>query len=291
MFHLGDGALHEGAIPDALDIRGSFVVVIEGPTVVLVDDNDLVAGGTQPMSGVDHSWSNAEDGVIQGDLAHWGSPSRELDIVQRSWTSYNKRVSTRRFPGQRAGLTHAAVLAGARALLAEDGLDALTMRALADRLGVAPNALYSHVVNKAGLIDEVLDDVLAAVYVPDPVDEDPAAGLRALMDSTYEILLDHADLVPLYMARQGARGPNAQRLGAVVLALLARTGVTGQAAREALRVLIVYAIGFAAFTTRSPLMPASETGPPPDELAQNFRSGLRWLLTGIGIDDTGRAAT
>ncbi len=50
-----------------------------------------------------------------------------------------------RSSGQRAGLTRAAVLAEARALLAEGGLDALTMRALATRLGVQPNTLYSHV--------------------------------------------------------------------------------------------------------------------------------------------------
>ncbi len=174
------------------------------------------------------------------------------------------------------------MLAAARDLLREEGLDAVTMRAVAERLGVTPNALYSHVANKAALIDDVLDDVLAEVQAPDPEHGDAPAGLHALMTSTYEVLLAHPDLVPLYLARQGARGPNAQHLGRVVVALLGRTGVTGPAAQEALRVLIVYAIGFAAFTTRSPLMPAHETGPSPDELARNFGRGLRWLLAGIG---------
>ena len=67
-----------------------------------------------------------------------------------------------RGPGQRAGLTRAAVLDTAHALLAEDGLDALTMRALARRLGVAPNALYSHVPGKTELVDALLDDRLVA---------------------------------------------------------------------------------------------------------------------------------
>jgi AcrR family transcriptional regulator len=169
------------------------------------------------------------------------------------------------------------VLAAARDLLAERGLEGLTMRALAERLDVAPNALYSHVDGKTALIDAVLDDVLAEVDAPSADTEDPAAGLHALMASTYDVLLAHADLVPLYLARQGARGPNAIRLGDVMLALLARAGVSGPRAREALRVLIVYTIGFAAFTTRAPLGPE----PRADELHGNFDRGLRWLLAGV----------
>jgi AcrR family transcriptional regulator len=150
------------------------------------------------------------------------------------------------------------------------------MRALAARLGVSPNALYSHVANKDALVDDVLDDVLAEVEVPGPDEADPARGLHVLMVSTYDVLLAHPELVPLYLARQGARGPNARRLGHVMLALLARAEVTGDRAQEALRVLIVYAIGFAAFATRA------EPGASGSELERNFHAGLRWLLVGIG---------
>lgn len=177
-----------------------------------------------------------------------------------------------RNPGQRAGLTRGAVLAAANELLAERGLAALTMRAVATRLDVAPNALYSHVANKTALLDDVLDERLALVTEPDP-DGDPAAGLHAVMTSTRAVLLDRPDLVPLYLARQGARGPHAQRLGEVMLGLMDRAGVTGGDAREALRVLIVYTIGFAALGTGGP--------PAADETARSFDRGLRWLLTGI----------
>lgn len=189
-----------------------------------------------------------------------------------------------RTPGQRAGLTRARVLAGAREVLADEGLEALTMRTLAQRLEVTPNSLYSHVPSKTALIDDVLDDVLAEVQAPvgDDVTQ-PSAGLHALMTSTHDVLLAHPDLVPLYLARQGARGPNAQHLGEIMLALLARGGVTGESGREALRVLVVYTIGFAAFAVRGPVMPGDEPEPPSDELAANFDSGLRWLLAGIGV--------
>jgi AcrR family transcriptional regulator len=190
-------------------------------------------------------------------------------------------VGRSRTPGQRAGLTRTAVLAAARDLLATGGLEALTMRAVAERLDVAPNALYSHVASKTALVDDLLDDVLAGVEASATEVGDPRTGLRRLMASTYDLLLAHPDLVPLYLARQGARGPNAQRLGHIVDTLLARAGIHGTAVGEARRVLIVYTIGFAAFATRPPV---DGTGDPPltaDELLANFTRGLRWLVAGI----------
>jgi AcrR family transcriptional regulator len=190
-------------------------------------------------------------------------------------------VEQRRLPGQRAGLTRERVLAAAHELLSEGRLDALTMRALAERLEVSPNALYSHVDSKTALIDDLLDELLAQVDAPSPDVEDPSAGLHALMASTHAVLLSHPDMVPLYLARQGARGPNARRLGDIMLELLARTGVTGPKAREALRVLIVYTIGFAAFVTRGPIEPDGDPERPADELLENFDAGLRWLIEAI----------
>ncbi|MEV0048925.1 helix-turn-helix domain-containing protein [Saccharopolyspora shandongensis] len=194
-----------------------------------------------------------------------------------------------RAPGHRAGLTHAVVLSAARELLAERGLAALTMRALANRLDVAPNALYSHVANKTALIDDLLDDVLAEVEAPATDIENPAAGLHRLMASTYNVLLGHTDLVPLYLSRQGARGPNAQRLGAITTELLRRADVPEPAASEALRVLIVYTIGFAAFTSHLPSETSTEHQPTAEKMLDNFNHGLGWLLNGIQQSGPGLA--
>ena len=186
-------------------------------------------------------------------------------------------------PGQRAGLTRDRVLAAARELLIERGMDGLSMRTLAARLEVSPNALYSHVDSKTVLVDDLLDDVLAAVEAPAPAVDEPIAGVHALMTSTYQVLLAHADLLALYLARQGARGPHARNLGNVVLALLGRADVTGPQAQEALHVLIVYTIGSAAFATRT--APASGAAKPPaaEDHAARFDHGLRWLLAGIAL--------
>lgn len=187
---------------------------------------------------------------------------------------------TRR-PGQRAGLTRAVVLNAARGLLAEEGLDALTMRRVAARLAVAPNALYSHVAGKTQLLDDLLDDALAAVEEPAPDVGDPVEGLATLMTSTYEVLVARPDLVPLYLARQGARGANAVRLGEVMDALLARLGIAGTAAVEARRVLIVHVIGFAAFATGVPFPAEADRPIPAAESRRIFTRSLGWLLHGI----------
>lgn len=198
-------------------------------------------------------------------------------------------MSAVRTPGQRAGLTRAAVLAAARELLADGGVQALSMRALASRLDVAPNALYSHVANKTALLDDLLDDLLAVVQAPSPDVRDPAAGLTELMLSTYDVLTAHPELVPLYLSRQGARGANALRLGQVMDTLLERAGVTGVAGTQARRVLIVHTIGSAAFTSA----PSPDSDPPlsATDARRSFSHGLRWLLDGItqSSDGTGSA--
>jgi len=177
------------------------------------------------------------------------------------------------------------VLDAALGLVGEEGLDALSMRALARHLGVAPNALYSHVATKASLLDELLDDVLAEVLAeveaPDVGAADWQTGLRTMMTSTHEVLLGHADLVPHYLSRQGARGPNAERLGEIMTALLGRGGVTGAAANQARRALIIHAIGSAAFATRLGGSDSDSAGPRLAELTATFEHGLGWLLAGI----------
>lgn len=171
------------------------------------------------------------------------------------------------------------MLAAARELLAEGGLPALSMRGLASRLGVAPNALYSHVASKTALLDDLLDDLLALVGAPSPDTADPNAGLAELMTSTYDVLTAHPDLVPLYLSRQGARGTNATRLGQVMDTLLTRAGVTGPPGSEARRVLIVHAIGSAAFAAA----PTAHSDPPlsATEARRSYIQGLHWLLNGI----------
>lgn len=178
-----------------------------------------------------------------------------------------------RTPGQRAGLSHEAVLRAARTVFAERGLSGLSMRSVAGELGVAPNALYSHVADKNALVDALLDDLLGAL-APPPADADPASGLREIMLATYDLLGRHADLVPLYLARQGARGPHARALGEAMSGHLVRLGVDAADAGRVIRALIVSTLGYAALAT------ADEANLAPPELRADLEVTLGWIVAG-----------
>jgi AcrR family transcriptional regulator len=64
---------------------------------------------------------------------------------------------------RRRTLTREAVVAEALAVISSGGVEALSMRALATRLGVVPGALYRHIRSKEQLYDLILDSVLAEV--------------------------------------------------------------------------------------------------------------------------------
>lgn len=149
-----------------------------------------------------------------------------------------------RSPGERAGLSREEVVAAALAVLRQDGLAALSMRRVAGDLGVAPNALYSHVPDKAALLDALLDAVLADVRLPRRGNW--RARIEALLLDSRRVLLAHPDLVGLFLARQTS-GPNALRLGEAMLQQLARGGLTDERGVRALQVLLIYTVGATAF--------------------------------------------
>jgi AcrR family transcriptional regulator len=138
------------------------------------------------------------------------------------------------------------VVKAARRIVDGDGLDALTMRRLADDLGVTPNTLYSHVAGKSALLDLLMDDLAGEVEAPDPDEVEWKEGLRVLFRSTRRTVAAAPALAPLFLSRP-SRGPHALHLGEVTLELLARGGVGGSAAVRALRSLLVYSFGYAAF--------------------------------------------
>ncbi len=69
---------------------------------------------------------------------------------------------------RRTPLSRGRVLQEAVALADESGLAAVNMRALAERLGVVPMALYKHVRDKEELLDGMVDAVIGEFDPPDP---------------------------------------------------------------------------------------------------------------------------
>ncbi|MGR6964707.1 TetR/AcrR family transcriptional regulator C-terminal domain-containing protein [Geodermatophilus sp. URMC 61] len=71
-------------------------------------------------------------------------------------------------PPPRARLNRDRVLRAAVELADEVGIEALSMRSLAQRIGVVPMALYKHVTNKEELLDGMVDVVVGDIEPPAP---------------------------------------------------------------------------------------------------------------------------
>jgi AcrR family transcriptional regulator len=92
-------------------------------------------------------------------------------------------------PPSRTPLDRALILRGAVALADERGLEALSMRSLAGRLGVTAMSLYNHVANK----DEILGGMIDAVFdeIDLPTGADWKAAIRTSSLSAREALVRH----------------------------------------------------------------------------------------------------
>jgi AcrR family transcriptional regulator len=122
-----------------------------------------------------------------------------------------------------------AVLAEALALGDTQGFEAVTIRGVADSLGVTPMALYRHVGDKERLLDGLADALYAELRIPDPSD-DWWEGLAGLARSTRAVLLEHPWAVPLFS--RPVAGPHALALGSALVAALRTAGLSGREVTE-----------------------------------------------------------
>jgi AcrR family transcriptional regulator len=110
----------------------------------------------------------------------------------------------------KAPITQDAIVDAALALLDADGLEGVTMRRVAQRLGTGPASLYQHVGGKDELLELLLDRVCADVTIPEPgVGPDEwQAPLKDLLRSMRRVLSAHQDLAYVMLGRVPT-GPNA----------------------------------------------------------------------------------
>jgi TetR/AcrR family tetracycline transcriptional repressor len=145
----------------------------------------------------------------------------------------------------RGSLSREEVIKEALALLDEHGPGALSMRRLADRLGVAPNALYYRVRGKADLIDGLIDQVYAGLDLdPDPAG-DWTQQLATLSQAIRAHLLAHPAVVP-FALQQPDHGPHSLRLGEAIYRVLRPAGFSDQAVVGTVYALLTYILGFVA---------------------------------------------
>ncbi|HEX8647820.1 MAG TPA: TetR family transcriptional regulator [Thermoleophilaceae bacterium] len=150
----------------------------------------------------------------------------------------------------RTGLSREGVARAALELLDSEGLDALSMRRLADGLGAGTMTLYGYFRNKEELLDAVVDVGFADFARPAPA-ADPLDGLRDLMLAARDVLRRHPALVEIRGAGPIVR-PRGFAITELALELLMRAGVEPGEAARVFRVLFDYVFGYALVNPRAP---------------------------------------
>src|SRR5580692_5805474 len=185
-------------------------------------------------------------------LALWFNPPGEANIRRRA-------------------LTRERVVAEGLTVIAADGAQALSMRALAARLGVVPGALYRYVRGKEQLYDLVLDAVLGEADCR----ADPAAPWTAQVASMAHrlraVLESHPGTAALFKTRDPL-SPMSLDLAEAFLAPLLTAGLPGREAALAFRVIYDYTLGFALADPTSPAEQRLRDTPTREHLHAFFRA-------------------
>src|SRR6185437_10042431 len=100
----------------------------------------------------------------------------------------------------RPQLSRDLIVNAALKVIEADGGDALTMRRVADEIGVSASALYGYVANKEELIQLVLEQIMAEVPVPE-AGGDWQDALRSAARNTYEVFKRHPGVAALTLGR------------------------------------------------------------------------------------------
>lgn len=135
------------------------------------------------------------------------------------------------------------VLNVAVALADREGIEAVTMRRIANELGAGAMSLYYHLPNKDALLDGMVDAVFSEIELP-PAGVDWKAALRRRAISTREALRRHPWAVGRMEATRSP-GPADLRLHDAVLGCLRGAGFSVEAAVQAYSVQDAYIYGFA----------------------------------------------
>lgn len=184
-------------------------------------------------------------------------------------------------PEVRTPLSRERVLRAAMELADEAGLESLSMRRLAQPLGVEAMSLYHHVRNKHDLLSGMLDMVYAEIELP-ANDEDWRSDMRRTAISFHDVLLSHEWACSLFMAPLSV-GPARFRYMDAVLGRLRSAGFSAEMTHHAYHALDSHIVGFVLWLL--PYLAFARQGP--DAADDVLRSvpvdGLPHLAEHIGV--------
>ncbi len=144
--------------------------------------------------------------------------------------------------GSGAGLSRSQVLDAGMQILETEGIDGLTIRGLAGKLGVAATAIYWHVGDKQALLDGLAERVIGELGAVSVRGRDPVTRISSVARSLRATLLERPDLVAL-VHRQGRTAALFQPARRVLVRELTAAGVDGASAALAVQAVLNLVIG------------------------------------------------
>lgn len=134
------------------------------------------------------------------------------------------------------------IATAALAIVDRDGLAALSMRSVADELGVGTMSLYRYVSNREQLEAWIVDRVLRTVDTSLAARRGWRTRVTALMERSRDAVLAHPATIPLLLVHR-ASSEHSTRWGEAVLRELRDAGFSGARRVIAFRTLLAYLIG------------------------------------------------
>jgi AcrR family transcriptional regulator len=148
-------------------------------------------------------------------------------------------------PPRRPPLNRDRILHAAITVLDREGLNGVTMRAVADELDTGGASLYAHFANKDTLIEGVLDRILAETPLPDRVDGRRwKAQAKEIVRAIRATLGAHRDVARASLGNIPT-SPHALRISERLIEVLRAGGLSDQTVAFGIDLLALYATAVA----------------------------------------------
>ncbi|HET6481037.1 MAG TPA: TetR/AcrR family transcriptional regulator [Actinoplanes sp.] len=178
------------------------------------------------------------------------------------------------------------ILDQALALVDERGLGAMSMRAVAERVGLTSMALYPYVGGKDALLDGLVDllNLELGAEVGGEQDHEPEwrHRLRALGRAVRGLAIRHPGAFPLLLTRS-AGGASASWLTAALRAILFDAGVPDEHVPRLARMILAFLLGYATGEVTGGLPAAAPSEADPGEFEADLADLVRLVEVAVRV--------
>jgi AcrR family transcriptional regulator len=191
------------------------------------------------------------------------------------WEDIDQRTPRRR------SLSREAIVEVALGIVDAEGLDALSMRRIAQELNIGPASLYAHVSGKEQLVELLLDRIAADLVHPVPDPEHWQRQLKDFLRQSKNNMAAHNDLARASLAANIPTTPHRLDAAETVVALMRAGGLPDQVIAYGTDLLALYLVS-SAYEASQRHGPGAR--PEPDDeakLSEQYLDGIRGYFASL----------